>query len=397
MLLLHAPLSREDLAFYIKTSIAIMRIGGIVAAELANRFMKIQTKIYQINPNNPEPEIIDLAASAIRQGKLVAFPTETVYGLGANALDEQAVKRIFAAKGRPASDPLIVHVASIDQVDIVATSIPKEARKICEVFWPGPLTIILSRKEGVPGAISANTNTVAVRVPNHAIPLGLIRKAGTPIAAPSANLFMHTSPTTAQHVMDDLDGRVDIILDGGPCPIGVESTVIDMLQIPPVILRPGGVPMENLLQYIPDLQIRQRLLEENTDFSQGDEIPSSPGMFAKHYAPHARFILVVGEPAAVQKKMVEMVRQYLREGLRVGLLVANEDAPHFANLGIEVKSLGFQDNLEQIASGLFAGMRELDKSGVDVILAKEFRAGGLGLAVQDRLVRAAGGITLRAD
>src|SRR5262245_22416754 len=198
------------------------------------------TKIIIVNPVAPEPAVIQQAASVIRAGGLVAFPTETVYGLGANALDATAVARIFAAKGRPASDPLIVHIAAFAQLDDIAEQIPPLARELAAAFWPGPLTLVLRRRSIVPANVSAGRETVAVRMPAHPVALALCGAAGVPIAAPSANLFTRTSPTEAEHVLEDLAGRIDLLLDGGPTPIGLESTVLDLTQSPPALLRPGG-------------------------------------------------------------------------------------------------------------------------------------------------------------
>lgn len=353
---------------------------------------RANTRIFRIDPHDPDPGVIQKAAQVIQRGGLVAFPTETVYGLGANALDLAAVQRIFAAKGRPAADPLIVHISDPAQLELIAECIPEAAERLCTAFWPGPLTVILCRKAAVPAAVSAGKDTLAVRLPDHPVALALIRAAGTPIAAPSANLFMHTSPTTAQHVLDDLEGRVDLILDGGPCTIGVESTVVDLLQDPPVVLRPGGVSMEALQAVMPNVQVHVQPPVED-----GELAFASPGLFTRHYAPRARFVLVTGQENAVRAKLHALARDYLAKGLRVGMLVAVEDGPYFKELGIKIQLLGDQDNMEQIAASLFAGMRALDKAGVDVILAKEFGASGLGLAVQDRLVRAAGGSVVQAE
>jgi len=223
-----------------------------------------ETKIVQVDPHQPNPETIAQAAQILRAGGLVAFPTETVYGLGANALSAEAVSRIFAAKERPASDPLIAHIADMDQVDQIAINIPLLTDQLAAIFWPGPLTLVLTRHpDVVPANVSAGRDTVAVRMPAHPVAKKLIIAADMPIAAPSANLFSRPSPTTAQHVLADLRGRVDLILDGGATPVGVESTVLDLTQNPPVVLRPGGVSVEALREFIPDVRHTPHYLKES--------------------------------------------------------------------------------------------------------------------------------------
>src|SRR5512133_768452 len=250
----------------------------------------IMTKLLETPADYPNPNAIAEAAETIRNGGLVAFPTETVYGLGANALDVDAVGRIFTAKGRPAADPLIVHLSGLDQITRVVRSVSPEAQKLAETFWPGPLTLILPKRPAVPDLVTSELDTVAVRVPNHPVALALIQAAGVPIAAPSANRFGHTSPTTAKHVLHDLDGRIDIILDGGSASIGVESTVLDLSTTPPRILRPGGVTREMLESVIgPVTVLGQRKKPELG-------LPS-PGLLEKHYAPHAEMILFSGDNA----------------------------------------------------------------------------------------------------
>jgi len=323
------------------------------------------------------PENIARAAQALKNGRLVAFPTETVYGLGANALDVQAVTGIFTAKGRPAADPLIVHLSDVEQAPLVARSVTETAARLMRAFWPGPLTLILPRRPAVPDLVTSGLETVAVRVPNHPIALALIRAAGLPIAAPSANRFGHTSPTTAQHVWHDLQDRVDIILDGGATTIGVESTVLDLSTSPARILRPGGVTREMLESVIgPVTVLRQKHKAE-------PGLPS-PGLLEKHYAPRAEMILFVGEHAR------DALTAYLAEQRlvrKVGVLAADEEAGELEQAGAVVYRLG--SDLNSIARAIYAGMRWLDGQGVDLILCRDYGESGLGLAVADRLSRAA--------
>lgn len=342
------------------------------------------TQIYQISARVPSPEIISIAALKLRENGLVAFPTETVYGLGANALNDTAVGRIFEAKGRPFFDPLIVHIANRSDIENVAKSIPKIAYDLAEKFWPGPLTLVLKRLDRVAEKVSAGLGTVAVRMPDHQIPLDLIIAAGIPIAAPSANLFTRPSPTSAQHVLDDLDGHVDIILDGGPCPIGLESTVLDLTKKNPTILRPGGTPAEALREVIPDLLVpAQSLMHEETGS------PTSPGLMLKHYSPKARFLLFTGGKEEPSSRLREIISNLLASGYKLGLMVTDRDFPAFTDLPIEIEKLGHEENLAEIGQNLFNKMRLLDKKKVDFILMRSLRTEGLGLAIRDRLFKAA--------
>jgi L-threonylcarbamoyladenylate synthase len=341
------------------------------------------TIILKVNPQSPEPQLIEQAAEVIRAGGLVAFPTETVYGLGTNALDERAVKRIFVVKDRPEFDPLIIHLAGIEQLEKVAINVSDLARKLAEVFWPGPLTLIQWKRTEVPSIVTSGLPTLAARVPAHPIALALLQESGVPIAAPSANLFGRSSPTTAEHVKKDLGERIDLLLDGGPATIGVESTVLDITTTPPAILRPGGLSREALEAVIGPLVIK------------GEALPlgvtqPSPGLLMKHYAPQAILILCTGENQSEStEKLKQMTSSYLGEGNRVGVLAVDEEANSFAKLDVVVYSLGPDDNIERIAHSLFAGLRALDEQEVDVILTRDFGNSGLGLAINDRLQRAA--------
>ncbi len=345
------------------------------------------TRVLRVDPQSPDPQVIAAAAMEILNGNLVAFPTETVYGLGANALDEAAVRRIFIAKGRPTEDPLIVHLASREDLPRVTRHLPPEAEALARRFWPGPLTLVLPRGRAVPPSVTAGLDTVAVRVPAHPVALALLRASGVPIAAPSANRFGHTSPTTARHVLDDLAGRVDLILDGGATMVGVESTVLDLTRSPAVILRPGGVTREALESVLGVVLVHGEGEAETTPVLKPQ---ASPGMLKRHYAPRARLILFVTRaPEVTLSQMAAMARRLAAEEARVGVLVAEEDFGAFAGLPLRLFNLGSSADLAGIARRLFAGLRALDEQGVDVILARDFGQGGLGLAIHDRLRRAA--------
>ncbi|MBI5929920.1 MAG: threonylcarbamoyl-AMP synthase [Chloroflexi bacterium] len=347
-----------------------------------------ETQVLHLDPQHPETELIKQAAARIRAGGLVAFPTETVYGLGANGFDATAVDHIFIAKGRPTNDPIILHLSSRHQLELVAQDIPPLALQLAQAFWPGPLTLVLKRQPQVPANVTAGLDTVAVRVPSHPVALALLKAADVPIAAPSANRFSRPSPTTAQHVLEDLEGCVDLVLDGGPTSIGVESTVLDLTQSIPTILRPGGALVEPLRVMIPNLQIKQSFVGA----SEGKQGLTSPGMLLKHYSPNADLLLFTGpDDTKVIAHMQSTVHQLVQEGKSVGVLTSEEDRPHFARLPIQLAELGPRSDLEMIARNLFAGMRTLDFLGVDVILVKSFVQEGLGLAIWDRLIRAAEG------
>ncbi len=346
----------------------------------------MKTQVWRLYPQFPQPELLARAAQAILAGKLVAFPTETVYGLGANAFDREAVQRIFHAKGRPAQDPLIVHLASAELLPRVAREIPPLAEKLAAQFWPGPLTLVLPKQARVWDEITAGLPTVAVRVPAHAVALGLLRASGVPIVAPSANRFGHVSPTTAQHVLDDLDGVIEGILDGGATRVGVESTVLDLTCSPPRLLRPGGVSLEALRAQIGEVDFCAPLVSPEAEQLIAQR---SPGLLAKHYAPKAEVWLFVGERERALEQMRQAAVQMGQRGRRVGLLIAEEDRSAFADLPLAVYCLGSEKRLESMAQHLYEGLRALDRQGVAVILARQVEPLGLGLAISDRLRRAA--------
>jgi L-threonylcarbamoyladenylate synthase len=347
----------------------------------------ILTRVLSIHPEEPSEALIEEAANLLRQGERVVFPTETVYGLGADALQTEAVKRIFTAKGRPFSDPLIVHIADREELAALVSSMPPLTHLLTRAFWPGPLTLVLPASSRVPKLITAGLPNVAIRMPDHPVALALIRAAGTPIAAPSANRFMHVSPTTAQHALADLNGRVSLILDAGPCEVGVESTVLDLCSAIPTILRPGGVSLEALRAIIPEIQTRQATDDPQTH--QDNSAQVAPGQMRVHYSPAVPTFLFEGSVEEMRTAMVAEIQRRQAQGEQVGVLIANEDMAAFQETGARLYSLG--STPKQIATRLFAGLRALEDANVQVILCRSFTQDGVGMAVRDRLLKAAGG------
>jgi L-threonylcarbamoyladenylate synthase len=350
------------------------------------------TQVRLVTHTPPEPEAIAEAAELLRRGGLVAFPTETVYGLGANALSAEAVQGVFAAKGRPSTDPLIVHVSDMDGLARVCRATPPVAMKLAQAFWPGPLTLIVPRHPDVPVEVTAGLETVAVRVPAHPVARALLRAAGVPVAAPSANRFSRPSPTTATHVLEELGGRIPLVLDGGATPVGVESTIVDCTVTPPVIRRAGGVTLEQLREVIPHIAMR----DEHRDEA---EAQVAPGQLLRHYAPTARLTLYAGAVEAVRVRVAAEARTLAAQGLRVGLLVPAEDAlalaPAVAALAAQgrvlLRACGTREHPESMAAALFATLRRLDADQPDVVLATDAGTAGIGAAIRDRLTRAAEG------
>ncbi len=352
-----------------------------------------ETRVLRVDPCHPEPEVVARAAEVIRAGGTVAFPTETVYGLGANALDAAAVREIFRAKGRPPGNPLIVHVAAVPAARDLVVLWPEEAELLARRFWPGPLTFILPKASCVPAEVTAGLDTVALRIPAHPVALALIEAAGVPVAAPSANTSGRPSPTRPEHVLADLAGKFDLLLDGGPTGVGVESTILDLTGEVPVILRPGGVTAEALeavlgrrLEVSPAV-LRGSLEEEGT--------APCPGFKFRHYAPRASVLILTGDP----EEQAEKARRYLREnpGVRQGLLVTSENAPRYRTLagpGVHLVVLGARARPEEIAARLFGALRECEEVGAEVILVEAIPPTGMGLAVMNRLYRAAENRTL---
>jgi len=357
----------------------------------------MNTRVLTVDSTQPDPAVVEDAAQALRAGQLVAFPTETVYGLGANALDPAAVARIFDAKGRPATDPLIVHIAHIGQLSMCASQVPPAARKLGLAFWAGPLTIILPKKPRIPDSVTAGLPSVALRVPSHRVARALMEMAGVPVAAPSANRFSRPSPTTAAHVLADLDGRIDVVLDGGSTDIGLESTIVDFTVDPPVMRRPGGLTLEQIRSVVPEVVALSQ--QGSAGLAQ-----VAPGQLTRHYAPQAELTLYVGAAAAVVDRVAADTRTLAAKGERVGILAPEEDllalAPELAPLAaagrVEVQRYGSRTDPGRSARELFAALRALDATGVTYILATAIDSTGLGLAVLDRLTRAAEGRVRKA-
>jgi len=348
----------------------------------------IDTKIIEIDPQNIEEEKLKIAAEVLRAGGTVAFPTETVYGLGANALDALALRKIFEAKGRPADNPLIVHIAHKEDVDRLVREIPKKAKLLMESFWPGPLTMVFKKSGLVPDVITAGLDTVAIRMPSHAIAKNLIEMAGVPVAAPSANLSGRPSPTQAGHVIEDMLGRVDIIISGGGCAVGLESTVLDVTEEVPVILRPGGVTLEALTEVVGEV-LSDREIEG--DFGAA---PKSPGMKYTHYAPRAKVVMVSGDVEEIKHTINELKRENADKGIKVGIMATDETEGSYCDA--VVISMGSRKEVNTIAENIFAILRRFDAMGVELILVEGIETKLVGHAVMNRLTKAAGFNVIRA-
>ncbi len=340
------------------------------------------TLVIDANDAKNGREGIFTAARILREGGLVAFPTETVYGLGADALNGKAVARVFAAKGRPVDNPMIVHIHDTCQLESLAVNIPPQAYLLAQRFWPGPLTLVLESSRVVPPETTGGLDTVALRLPQHPVALELLRVAAVPVAGPSANLSGRPSPTSARHVLDDMAGRIEAVLDGGPCPMGVESTVLDIRGGEPLILRPGGVTREEIAELL-GTECRLHSWDEGSAAQ-----PPSPGLKYTHYSPRAPLYLVIGRPDAVLARLQVLTAHYRELGKNLGLLVSSENAGRLACEHMEV--LGSRHDPSAQASVLYSALRRFDEQGVDVILAEGYAETGMGLALMNRLRKAAG-------
>ncbi|MGE0591071.1 MAG: L-threonylcarbamoyladenylate synthase [Vicinamibacterales bacterium] len=358
-------------------------------------------EVFVVDPLRPQAAPLVLAARCLARGGLVAFPTETVYGLGVNALDRAAVGRLFAAKGRPANDPLIVHAADLARLSAVVGGLPPLAHRLAARFWPGPLTLVLPRHPDLPDEVTAGLDTVAVRVPAHPVARALLERCPVPVAAPSANLFSRPSPTTAAHVLDDLADRIDMVLDAGATDVGVESTVLDLTTDPPRILRPGAVSLEQLREVVPGVARREPVpagaASADTawavNVAPGTAAASampSPGMLSRHYAPRTPLTLVTGAPAEGGARLRALVEASLASGHRVGVLAYDPDLAWCRACGVQVAGIGPDTDPAFVARRLYGALRELDAAGLDVLFVRDLAASdGLGPAVRDRLRRAA--------
>lgn len=325
------------------------------------------------------------AAALIREGQLVAFPTETVYGLGADAMNAEAAARIYQAKGRPSDNPLIVHISDLEQVDWIARDVPDRARAVMERFWPGPLTIILKKKDSVPNGTTGGLNTVAIRMPSHPVARALIRESGRVIAAPSANTSGRPSPTTAAHVWEDMQGRIPMILDGGSVGIGIESTIIDMSGERPMILRPGYITRAQLAEVVGEVAVDPAVAGKE---KPENVVAKAPGMKYRHYAPKGQLVLVEGPEEKVIEKINMLVREKTKQGLRVGVIGTDETIDRYE---AEIRrSIGSRRQPDSIAANLYAVLRESDDLELDYIYSESFFADGLGNAIMNRMLKAAG-------
>ena len=324
-----------------------------------------------------DPKTAQIAADMIKKGGLVAIPTETVYGLGANGLDEQAVLKIFEAKGRPQDNPLILHISGPEQIEQFCHHIPQSAYDLAERFWPGPLTMVLPARESVPRRTTAGLDTVAVRCPDCEVTRKIIRLSGVPIAAPSANISGKPSTTTAEHVRHDHDGKIDMIVDGGPCRVGVESTIVDLTERRPRLLRPGGITPEQLREVLGDLVVDKAVTAQ----IDKDEVVKAPGMKYRHYAPSEPVVIVSGS----REKAAAYIRAHFEPGDRV--LCFDEELPLYE--GCNPLSYGLEADVNTLSAGLFAALRELDDPSIHQVYARCPVGGGVAYAVQNRLKKAA--------
>lgn len=346
----------------------------------------METRIIKIDENNIDFKLIKEGANIIKTGGIVAFPTETVYGLGANGLDEEAVKNIYKAKGRPSDNPLILHISAIEQLDSLVAEIPDLAYDCMDKFWPGPLTIIFRKSGAIPNIITAGLDTVAIRMPDHAIASKLISESKVPIAAPSANLSGKPSPTKGSHVIEDMMGKIEMIIDGGDTGVGLESTVLDLSTEIPTILRPGGITLEDLREVIPNVV-------QDGSITNKDEIPKSPGQKYRHYAPNAEMILYTGEVDKIVDEINETTKKLIKVGMKVGIMATEETKDNYKAGQIFVS--GSREKSETIAHNLFDILRNFDEANVDIILAEGISFDNIGMAIMNRMVKAASGKVIK--
>ena len=343
----------------------------------------MKTRFEKIDSNNINKDIINEAGDIIKAGGLVAFPTETVYGLGGDALNAKSSEKIYAAKGRPSDNPLIVHIDNIDSLKEISDDIPDEAYKLADTFWPGPLTMIVNKNEKVPKETTGGLSTVAIRMPDDEIALAFIKAAGGFIAAPSANTSGRPSPTLAEHVRDDLDGKIEMILDGGQVGIGVESTIVDLTEGTPTILRPGYVTQEMLSKVLGDVDTDRTILEGTFAAK-----PKAPGMKYRHYAPKASMSLIEGDIEKIVSVMNARCSEARGKGLKVGIMCSSQVFDKVS--GDVKKDLGNREDEREIAHNLYKVLREFDEEDVDIIYGECFSKEGFGQAVMNRLLKAAG-------
>ena len=351
----------------------------------------MNTKIEYVNPKQIDEAVMREAGKLIADGELVAFPTETVYGLGGDALHPEAAKKIYAAKGRPSDNPLIVHIADFSDMNRVAREVPEAAKKLADAFWPGPLTMIVWKSDAVPTATTGGMDTVAVRMPNHPVALDLIRKSGCLIAAPSANTSGRPSPTEASHVAEDLSGRIAMILDGGPVGIGIESTIIDLTESQPMVLRPGYITP----QMLSDVLGEEVIIDPGIIAADDTRKPKAPGMKYKHYAPKADMLIVDGAQDAVTERINALVQTQQHAGKKVAVIATEESrSAYTADI---ILSMGSRSDEDAIAQHLYKILRECDELHVDAIYSESFQTPRIGQAIMNRLLKAAGHTVIHCD
>lgn len=344
----------------------------------------MKTIMQTINPESFRDEELEEACRILQKGGLVAFPTETVYGLGGDAMHPEASAKIYAAKGRPSDNPLIVHIADMDALEDIAQSVPEAAVKLADHFWPGPLTMIFPKKEAVPKSTTGGLETVAVRMPSHPVARALIRESGVYIAAPSANTSGRPSPTKAEHVKEDLDGRIDMILDGGAVGIGLESTIVDLSTGVPTILRPGYITGEMLEDVLGEVQVDPAILSQKMN---PNIVAKAPGMKYRHYAPKGQMTIIEGDTGKVVDEINRLVKEKTGEGCSVAVIATEETKDAYACAN--VRSVGSRATEGSIAAGLYDILREMDHIGAEYIYAESFEKDTLGKAIMNRMLKAA--------
>lgn len=344
----------------------------------------METKVIKIHEDKLQSEILKECGEALMNGKLVVFPTETVYGLGANALNQEAVKKIFEAKGRPQDNPLIVHISELEEIKPLVKEVPEIAHKLMEKFWPGPMTIILPKSDLIPNRTSGGLDSVGIRMPSNKIARKLIKEAKIPIAAPSANISGRPSPTDIETCIEDLNDKVDYIIGGEKCNVGVESTVIDCTIYPPCVLRPGGITLEMLRKIDNNIYIDPAIMTGDCK----DLKPKAPGMKYRHYAPKAELRIIKGDLRSSIEEIKKLTEEYKAKGKNVGIMATDETKNCYGKG--QVMSLGSRDDSETIARNLFSVLRSFDSKNVDIILSEAFEEKGIGIAIMNRLKKSAG-------
>ncbi|MEQ8196422.1 MAG: L-threonylcarbamoyladenylate synthase [Clostridiaceae bacterium] len=344
----------------------------------------METRVAKIDDIEKNIDIIKEAAEIIKNGGIVAFPTETVYGLGADALNPEAVQKIFIAKGRPQDNPLIIHVAK-KEIGNLVQDISEIGKMVIDKYWPGPITLILKKRGIIPDVTSASLDTIGIRMPDNSVALKLIELSGTPIAAPSANISGKPSPTDIERCVEDLSGKVDFIIGGEKSNVGVESTILDVTVDPPCILRPGGITLEMLREIDSRIYIDPSIMEK-----AGSNLkPKAPGMKYRHYSPNAKVKIIKGNPEKTIEKINDLVQNYIDNGFKVGVMTCDERAGLYSKKA-EVISLGSEHNVQEVARNLFEVLRSFDDKKIDIILSESFQEKGVGIAIMNRLKKAAG-------